>query len=72
MSTNNYTIQVCLVYNVILNVLTVIVVSNIMGSVSEMAEVISKGPSVNSGCFGRGTNIFNIYARVLGLQHNIQ
>ena len=62
--------QVCLAYNVILNVLTVIVVSNIMRSVSERTEVIPKGLDVNPGLIGRFSNIFNNYASLLCFQCN--
>src|SRR6267154_2272211 len=43
--------QVCLAYNVILNFLTVIVVSNIISSVFEKTKVIPESPGVNPGCF---------------------
>jgi hypothetical protein len=60
-----------LVCNVISNYLTVIVIFNIMGSVSERAKVISKGLSVSPSCFGQFSNIFSILGRVLALQGNI-
>ena len=63
--------QVCLAYNVILNVLTVIVVSNIMRCVSERTEVIPEVPDVNPGPIGRFSNIFNNnYASLLCFQCN--
>jgi hypothetical protein len=62
--------QVCLAYNVILNYLTVIVVSNIIRSVSDRTEVIPEGLGVNPGCFGWFPNIFINYASLLCLQCN--
>jgi hypothetical protein len=60
-------IQVHFACNVILNVLTVIIVSNIMGSVFERTKV---GPDVNPSCLGRFSNIFINYASSLCLQCN--
>ena len=51
--------------------LTVIVVSNIMRSVSERTEVIPEVPDVNSGPIGWFSNIFNNnYASLLCFQCN--
>ena len=63
--------QVCFAYNVILNVLTVIVVSNIMRSVSDRTEVIPEGPDVNPGPISRFSNIFNDYVSLLCFPCNI-
>jgi hypothetical protein len=57
--------------NVILSVLTVIMVSNIMGSVSERTGVGANGPDVNPGRLLRFSNIFINYACLLCLQCNI-
>jgi hypothetical protein len=57
--------------NVILSVLTVIMVSNIMGCVSERTGVGADGPNVNPGHLGRLSNIFINYACLLCLQCNI-
>ena len=45
--------QVYFACNVILSVLTVVIVSNIMGSVSERTEVGPERPDVNPGRLGR-------------------
>jgi len=60
--------QVCLAYNVILNVLTAIVVSNIMRSVLERTEDIPEVLYVNPSPIGRFSNIFNNYASLLCFQ----
>jgi hypothetical protein len=58
--------------NVILTHLTVVMVSNIMGCVSERTEVGSEGPNVNPGRLGRFSNIFINYACLFCLQCNIK
>jgi len=63
-------IQVYFACNVILSVLTVIIVSNIMRSVSERNEVGPEGPDINPGNLGRFSNIFINYASLLCLQCN--
>jgi hypothetical protein len=63
--------QVYFVCNVILSVLTVIMVSNIMGCVSERTGVGADGPDVNPGRLCRFLNIFINYACLLCLQCNI-
>jgi hypothetical protein len=45
--------QVYFACNVILSVLTVVIVSNIMGSVSERTEGGPEGPDVTPGLLGR-------------------
>jgi hypothetical protein len=64
--------QACLAYNVILNVLTVIVISILMGSPSDRTEVISEGLGINPGCLGRFSNICEVYSGSLGLEDDIQ
>jgi hypothetical protein len=58
--------------NVILSVLTVVIVSNMMGSVSESTEVGPEDPPVNPGLLGGFSNIFINYACLLCLQWNIK
>jgi hypothetical protein len=60
--------QVGLAYNVILNVITVIVVLYMMGSIYQWTEPIPEGPCVNPGRHGRFSNIFNNYASLLCFQ----
>jgi hypothetical protein len=61
-------IQVCLAYNVILDVLTVVVVPYMMGSIYLWTKAIPEGPYVNPGRLGRFSNIFNNYASLLCFQ----
>jgi hypothetical protein len=63
--------QVYFACNVILSVLTVVMVSNIMGRVSERTGVGADGSDVNPGCLHRFSNIFINYACLLCLQCNI-
>jgi hypothetical protein len=63
--------QVYFACNVILSVLTVIIISNIMGSVSERTGVGADGPDVNPGRLGRFSNISINYAGLHSLQCNI-
>jgi hypothetical protein len=65
-------IQVCLSYNVILNVWTVIVVSDLMRSASDRTDIIPECPGINPSCLGRFSHIVNIYAQLLGLEDDIQ
>jgi hypothetical protein len=58
--------------NVILTHLTVVILSNIMGCVSERTVVGSDAPDVNPGRLGRFSNIFINYACLLCLQCNIK
>jgi hypothetical protein len=58
--------------NGILSVLTVVIVSNIMGSVSERTKVGPEGLNVNPGLLGRFSNIFINYACLLCLQSNVK
>jgi hypothetical protein len=65
-------IQVYFACNGILSVLTVVIVSNMMGSVSERTEVGPEGPELNSGLLGRFSNIFINYPGLLYWQCNIK
>jgi len=64
--------QVCLSYNVILNVWTVVAVSDLMGSASDKTDIIPEGPAIYPGCLGQSSNIVNIYAKLLGLEDDIE
>jgi hypothetical protein len=58
--------------NGILSVLTVVIVSNMMRSVSERSKVSPEGPAFNPGCLGWLSNSFNHYSSLLVLQCNIK
>jgi hypothetical protein len=64
--------QVCLSYNVILNVWTVIVVSDLMSSPSDRTNIIPEGPGINPSFLVWFSNIVDIYAPMLGLEDDIQ
>jgi len=63
--------QVCLSYEVILNVWTVVVVSDLMRNASDRTDIIPEGPGINPSCLGPFSNIVNIYAQLLELEDDI-
>jgi hypothetical protein len=64
--------QVYFACNVILSVFTVVIVSNMMGCVSERIKVVPEGPEVNPGLHGRSSNIVINYPGLICLQCNIK
>jgi hypothetical protein len=63
--------QVYFACNVILNVWTVIVVSDLTSSASDRTDIIPEGPGNNPGCLGQFSKIVNIYAQFFRLEDDI-